>query len=105
MARRAIPLRAMMTKTVRTLLLFVGAGFLALPFLTLSGCSESPPYPKAQVASPEGRKGTCIACSREIPSVGAENLVTVEGIQFIVCSPECRQKTAKGTGPDHGHEH
>jgi hypothetical protein len=95
----------MMTRTVRTLLLAVVVGFLPLSFLSLSGCSESPPYPQAQVASPEGRKGTCIACSREIPSVGADNLVTVGGIQFIVCGPECRQKTAKGTGADHGHEH
>lgn len=71
----------------------------------LSGCGEAPPYPKADIASPVGRQGTCIVCTKEIPSVDADNLVTVGGIQFIVCGPDCRSKAASGETHAHAHEH
>jgi len=95
-----IGLFCFMTRTTWTLSLLFCLGFMGA-----SGCDEAPPYPRSEVARPEGRKGTCIACSHEIPSVGADNLVTVGGIQFIVCSPECRSKAAKGGSDAHDHQH
>ena len=57
--------------------------------LLLSGCQESAPYPQARVTTPVGRPGICSHCGKKIGKVEEKQLITVNGIQYIVCDEKC----------------
>ncbi|WP_373649971.1 hypothetical protein [Schlesneria sp. DSM 10557] len=84
---------------------------IPLVFLVLlsgipAGCGQSRGYPTVTVATPLGREGVCVSCSRKIESVTEQNLVTVEGNQFIVCSEACADKADLDVEHAHeGHSH
>ncbi len=63
-------------------------GSAMLAFL-LSGCGEHAPALEAKVSSPVGRPGVCVQCNKKIDDVSEENLVTVEGVEYIVCDEKC----------------
>ena len=65
------------------------------------GCGRMRGYPETTVMTPIGREGVCVVCSRTIESVTEQNLVTVEGNQFIVCSDECAEKADEDV--EHAH--
>lgn len=70
------------------------------------GCGGGGGYPDTPVMSAIGREGTCVACGKKIDSVGRQNLITIDGIQFIVCSDACAEKAPAASehshsGPDH----
>jgi hypothetical protein len=67
-----------------------------------SGCREVAGYPETTVPSPHGRPGVCFSCRKAIDSVTDENLMTVDGIRFTVCSNACAKKAE---GAAHGHSH
>jgi len=62
---------------------------LVLVFLLASGCGEVPPHLEPQVATPIGRPGTCSHCDKQIGTVRDRNLVTIDGIQYVVCDEHC----------------
>lgn len=90
--REEIPRRR--SRTSNFLLLFLAVSLQA-------GCGQSRGYPETTVTSPIGREGVCVTCRKKIDSVTAENLVTVEGNQFIVCSDECAEKADQDV--EHAH--
>lgn len=61
----------------------------ALAGLALAGCGKQVPYPEPEVTSPLNRPGECAHCEKKIESVGEDNLVVFDGIQYIVCDEEC----------------
>ncbi len=55
----------------------------------LSGCGSQPGYPTAKPAPVLGQPGECVYCHRKIERVTEDNLVTYDGVQYIVCDEKC----------------
>jgi hypothetical protein len=62
--------------------LFAAATFLA-------GCGSRPGYPTAKAVGVLNQPGECAYCHRKIDRVGPENLVTYDGVQYVVCDEKC----------------
>ncbi len=79
----------------------------AVAYLMLAalGCSEHSGYPTTTVPKPEGRSAECFVCKKTIPTVEKDNMVTDNGILFVVCSEECKAKVSKVADGGHGHKH
>ena len=67
------------------------------------GCSRVGGYPEATITTPVGHEGLCVACSKKISSVSKANLVTIDGIQFIVCDEACAKKAEGIAERSHSH--
>jgi hypothetical protein len=63
-----------------------------------SGCGGKGGYPRAKPATALNQPGECEYCHRKIENVTEENLVTYDGVQFIVCSEECAEKQKIAAG-------
>jgi len=63
--------------------------------LTITGCSENAPKREIAVTSPVGHSSVCAHCNKKIETVSEENLVTIEGIQYIICDEKCSAKLKK----------
>jgi len=50
---------------------------------------------QAKVTSPLGRPGVCAHCNQAIANVTENNLVTVDGIEYIVCDKKCATELKK----------
>jgi hypothetical protein len=53
------------------------------------GCGSKPGYPTAKPVSVLNQPGECAYCHRKIERVTEDNLVTYDGVQYVVCSEEC----------------
>jgi hypothetical protein len=62
----------------------------------LTGCGSKSGYPTAKPVSVLNQPGECAYCHRKIERVGPENLVTFDGVEYIVCDEKCAaaQKSA-----------
>jgi hypothetical protein len=63
-----------------------------LATFALSGCGSKPGYPTAKVATVLDQPGECAYCHKKIERVSEDNLMTYDGVQYIVCSEECAAK-------------
>lgn len=63
---------------------------------TLLGCSQANPSPEAKVKTPLGTTQVCHHCLNTVTPVKPENLITLGGVQYVVCSPACAQEVASG---------
>ena len=69
---------------------FVRVAVLALlAAVFMTGCGSRGGYPTAKAVSALNRPGECIYCHRKIERVGKENLVTYDGVEYIVCDEKC----------------
>jgi len=68
------------------------AAVMLVAAIALSGCGGKPGYPKAKPVGVLNRPGECAYCHRKIENVTEDNLVTYDGVQYIVCSEECAAK-------------
>ena len=70
--------------------------FLGLMFLScccfITGCGQAPPQKEIRVETPVGRPGVCDNCKQKITNVAAENLMTYNAIQHIVCNEKCNNE-------------
>ncbi len=57
--------------------------------LLLAGCGEAAPQLEATVTSPVGRPGVCAQCDEKISTVAEAHLITVGGVEYIVCDDQC----------------
>ena len=55
----------------------------------LTGCGSKSGYPTAKPVSVLNQPGECAYCHRKIERVGPENLVTFDGVEYIVCDEKC----------------
>jgi hypothetical protein len=55
----------------------------------LAGCGSKAGYPTAKPASVLNQPGECAYCHRTIELVTEDNLVTYDGVQYIVCDEKC----------------
>ncbi|WP_339732080.1 hypothetical protein [uncultured Gimesia sp.] len=55
----------------------------------IAGCGHAPPQKEIRVQSPVGKPGVCDNCKQKIATVAAENLMTYNAIQHVVCSEKC----------------
>jgi len=62
---------------------------LALLAGSLTGCGSKAGYPTAKPVSVLNQSGECAYCHRKIERVTEGNLVTYDGVQYIVCNEEC----------------
>ncbi|HUE12719.1 MAG TPA: hypothetical protein VMR25_01025 [Planctomycetaceae bacterium] len=64
----------------------------------MMGCGQKAGYPTAKAVSALNQPGECAYCQRKIARVGPENLVTYDGVEYIVCDETCAaaQKLAAG---------
>jgi hypothetical protein len=62
------------------------------------GWGKQAGYPTAKAVSALNQPGECAYCQRKIARVGRENLVTYDGVEYIVCDEKCAaaQKLAAG---------
>ena len=60
--------------------------------VSFTGCGSKPGYPTAKPVSVLNQPGECAYCHRKIDLVTEDNLVTYDGVQYIVCSEECAAK-------------
>ncbi len=67
--------------------LLVLAAMVLVP--VAQGCGRRVPYPVPKVTSSLGREAICAHCSKKIQSVREENLVVIDGVQYIVCDQGC----------------
>jgi hypothetical protein len=67
----------------------VWLAMLALLAGSLTGCGSKPGYPTAKPVSVLNQPGECAYCHRKIERVTEDNLVTYDGVQYIVCNEEC----------------
>ncbi len=76
----------------------VALATLALLAASVTGCGSKPGYPTAKPVSVLNQPGECAYCHRKIELVTEDNLVTYDGVQYVVCSEECAaaQKIAAG---------
>jgi MYM-type Zinc finger with FCS sequence motif len=79
----------------RILLLALVALVAAIP---LSGCGGKAGYPKAKPVAVLNQPGECAYCHRKIENVTEDNLVTYDGVQYVVCSEECAEKQKIAAG-------
>ncbi|QDV50142.1 hypothetical protein Enr17x_21800 [Gimesia fumaroli] len=69
--------------------------YFSLGFLLLScccfitGCGQAPPQKEIRVETPIGKPGVCDNCKQKIDDVTAENLMTYNAIQHVVCNKKC----------------
>ena len=67
--------------------------FVALLMIApLAGCGSKPGYPTAKPVTVLDQPGECAYCHKKIDRVTEDNLVTYDGVQYIVCSEECAAK-------------
>jgi hypothetical protein len=59
------------------------------------GCGQPPGYPKVTPVSALNHPGTCANCGRKIDRVRQENLITIQGIEYIVCDATCAKGQEK----------
>jgi hypothetical protein len=57
--------------------------------LSLGGCGRTGGYPTATPVSVLNRPAECAYCHRKIERVRPENLVTYDGVEYIVCDEKC----------------
>lgn len=62
---------------------------VAVLLAALAGCGDRPAYPEAKVTTPLGKPSVCAHCEKRIESVSEQNLVTIDGVQYIVCDEKC----------------
>ena len=60
-----------------------------LATVSLIGCGSRAGYPTAKAVSVLNQPGECAYCHRKIERVGRENLVTYDGVEYIVCDEKC----------------
>jgi hypothetical protein len=65
------------------------AVFAFLAAVSITGCGARVGYPTAKAVSALNRPGVCAYCGKKIERVGKENLVTYDGVQYIVCDEKC----------------
>ena len=65
------------------------AVFAFLAAFLMTGCGSRGGYPTAKAVSALGRPGVCAYCGRKIERVGKDNLVTYDGVEYIVCDEKC----------------
>jgi hypothetical protein len=71
----------------------LGLACLALlASVALSGCGSKPGYPTAKPVAVLDQPGECAYCRKKIERVTEDNLLTYDGVQYIVCSEECAAK-------------
>jgi hypothetical protein len=56
---------------------------------SLTGCGSKAGYPTAPAVSVLDQPGECAYCHRKIERVTEDNLVTYDGVQYIVCDEKC----------------
>ncbi len=56
------------------------------------GCGSRPPKLVPKVASPLGRPAVCAHCNARIETVTKANLITVDGIEYVVCDQKCAEE-------------
>jgi hypothetical protein len=67
----------------------VRLALLALLAGSLTGCGNKAGYPTAKPVSGLNQPGECAYCHRKIERVTESNLVTYDGVQYVVCNEEC----------------
>jgi hypothetical protein len=67
----------------------VRLALLALLAGSLTGCGNKAGYPTAKPVSVLNQPGECACCHRKIERVTESNLVTYDGVQYVVCNEEC----------------
>jgi hypothetical protein len=68
--------------------------FAALACLPISGCGQPPGYPKVTPVAVLNHPGSCAYCGRKLDSVHEANLITIQGIQYVVCDETCAKGQA-----------
>lgn len=63
---------------------------------TLLGCSQANPSPEAKVKTPLGTTQVCHHCLNPVTPVKSENLITLGGVQYVVCGAACAQEVVSG---------
>ena len=61
----------------------------------LAGCGEKAPELEAKVTTPVGRPSVCAHCDKVIDNVTEEHLVTVGGVEYVVCDSKCEADLEK----------
>ncbi len=78
---------------------FALAALLFVPLVCsvafVSGCAEQPPKLEAKVTTPIGHEGVCSFCNRKIEKVSEDQVVTINGVQYVVCSQSCAEQLKK----------
>jgi len=63
--------------------------------LRLPGCAQQPGYPKVTPVSVLNHPGTCAYCGRKIALVRQANLITIQGVEYVVCDETCAKGQEK----------
>lgn len=67
---------------------------LAAIFAAFVGCSEANPSPQAKLKTPLGTSQVCHHCLQPVNPVTKDHLITLGGVQYVVCSPACATEVA-----------
>jgi hypothetical protein len=62
-----------------------------LATLSTIGCGAKRGYPTAKPVTALGRPGECAYCHKKIERVERVNLVTFDGVEYIVCDQKCAE--------------
>jgi hypothetical protein len=85
-----ITIRPKSGAALSALILLAGLACLLLP-----GCGQAPGYPRVTPVSALNHPGLCANCGRKIDLVRQENLITIHGIEYIVCDETCAKGQEK----------
>lgn len=56
----------------------------------LPGCNcQASPYPQVRVTTPLGKQGECSFCKKKFDPVEKDNMVTIQGVRYILCNEKC----------------
>lgn len=69
--------------------LFLLAALAVVEAVCLTGCGPKAGYPTANAVTILNQPGECAYCHRKLERVGLENLVTYDGVEYIVCDEKC----------------
>jgi hypothetical protein len=61
----------------------------ALACGALWGCGKRAGYPKVTPVAALNHPGRCAYCGRKIDCVRKSNLITIHGIEYVVCDDKC----------------
>lgn len=56
---------------------------------SLAGCGPKAGYPTERSVTVLNQPGECAYCHRKIDRVGPENLVTYDGVEYVICDAKC----------------
>jgi len=74
---------------IARLQLFLLAALAALQAVGLTGCGSKAGYPTAKAVTILNQPGECAYCHRKLERVCPENLVTYDGVEYVVCDEKC----------------